>query len=484
MDSVDSLKSQDRASAVDRMLVWAQNQGAKWEKIKFSVAFGAGYSGVQATSPLSPSETILCIPHSMLLSSHHPALDPFTPLFAAYPTLFSQHQHSWWEDFRLVLFLIQHQYLGLQSPYEPYISALPTQIDSTVVWPQADLQHLQDASLIQESNSRLSQLIVYWSQLKQALDQFPSLIPPDYFTLDRFLWAQFIVSSRTFGRNVPYTTLCPVAELLNHALCETYYIYGPNDTVKPSNIDLHDQDDWPDDLYSPSFSQLGVIIKTHKGRIRKEQANYLTDTAWEMDMQKQQRDSQLRTARSPALQPCRDHYLRLVCGPNQSYNVGDEVCLNYGNRSNRAWLLYYGFALASDPYKYALIQLDIRDFLPTEAAKTALECGGKDLWTYKIKANEVCEELITTFRAFHWASDQPISSVFYPTDPILEGTARSKAVELLRGLLTSFPTSITEDKALLSTDITLRTRYAVMYRLQRKQVLEQQIALLSAGKST
>jgi hypothetical protein len=481
---MDSLKLQERTAKVERMLEWAQSQGAIWEKIKFSVTFASGYSGVQATSPLSPSETILRIPHSLLLSSHHPALEPLHPLFSAYPALFAQHQHSWWEDFRLALFLIQQHYLGLQSPYEPYISALPARIDSTVAWSQADLDQLQDPSFVQESNSRLSQLIVYWSQLKQALDQFPALIPPDYFSLGRFLWAQFIVSSRTFGRNVPYTTLCPVAELMNHAFCRTYYIYGPKDTVKPSNIEPHDQDDWPEDLYSPSFSQLGVIMKTHKGPIRKEQAAYLTNSAWEMDMQKQQRDSQLHKARSPALQPCEDHYLRLVCGPNESYNAGDEVCLNYGNRSNRAWLMYYGFALASDPYKYELIQLDIKDFLPAEVVKTALECGGKEQWTYKIKGSEICEELITTFRAFNWSSDKPLSSAFYPTDPALEAAARAAAAALLTGQLGSFATSIEEDEALLSTDISLRTRFAVLYRLQRKQVLAQQIALLKAGKST
>jgi len=479
MNSAEFVLQAERPRKVARMLEWARREGAVWEKVN-CFTFPPGYEGVQATQPLSPSETILCLPHSLLLSSHHPALQPLQPLFSAHPALFAQHQHSWWEDFRLVLFLIQQQSLGLQSHYEPYLSALPLQVDSTVAWPQADLDLLQDPTLVNESNDRLSRLIVYWTQLKQALDQFPSLISPEYFTLDRFIWAQFIVSSRTFGRSVPYTTLCPLAELVNHAPCHTYYIYGPRDSLKHTTIEAHDQDDWPEDLYAPSYSQLITIVKTHKGPFSKENANYLSSSAWEKDMCKQQKDTQMHRTRSPVLQPCEDHFLRLVCGPNESYKAGDEVCLNYGNRSNRAWLLYYGFALANDPYKYELVQVNIRDYLPAEQVKTALESGGPEIWTYKVRGNEVCEELLATFRAFHWSPSHPLSSALDSTYASLEATARTAVIALLQRQLSSYATSPSEDEALLLTRISLRMRFAVLYRLQRKLALAEQIALLKA----
>lgn len=480
MDSAELAQQTERKRKVERMLEWAKREGAVWDKVKCSVTFAPGYEGVQALQSLSPSETILCLPHSLLLSSHHPALQPLQPLFSAHPALFAQHQHSWWEDFRLVLFLIQQQSLGLQSPYEPYISALPLQVDSTVAWPQADLDLLQDPTLAKESKDRLTQLVVYWTQLRQALDQFPDLISPGYFTLDRFIWAQFIVSSRTFGRNVPYTTLCPLAELVNHAHCQTYYIYGPRNSLKQADIEKYDQDDWPEDLYFPSYSQLCTIVKTHKGPFSKQNADDLSSSAWEKDMQKQRKDSQVHTTRSPALQPCEDHVLRLVCGPKESYRAGDEVCLNYGNRSNRAWLLFYGFALAADPYKYELVQLNIRDYLSAEQVKTALECGGQENWTYKVRGNEVCEELLATFRAFHWLPTQPLSSVLEPSSASLEVSARTAAIALLQRQLTSYATSPGEDEELLHTHLSLRARFAVLYRLQRKLALVEQIALLKA----
>jgi hypothetical protein len=93
---------------------------------------------------------------------------------------------------------------------------------STISWSPSELEYLQDNELAHSTRALLSKIQkVFKSQIQPLQQQFRPQLDAIDFT--RFLWAWSCVGSRTFGRFLPYPSLVPFADMLNHVNVHTTY---------------------------------------------------------------------------------------------------------------------------------------------------------------------------------------------------------------------------------------------------------------------
>ena len=97
-------------------------------------------------------------------------------------------------------------------------------------WTQSELEHLQDSELAQSTRALLSKIQKIFKAQIQPLQQRyrPQL---DGIDFTRFLWAWVCVGSRTFGRFLPYPSLVPFADMLNHVNVHTTYCWDGSNAV-------------------------------------------------------------------------------------------------------------------------------------------------------------------------------------------------------------------------------------------------------------
>ena len=181
----------------------------------------------------------------------------------------------------------------------------------------------------------------------------------------------------------------------------------------------------------------------------------------------------------------------IVTGPNESYQKGSEVYMSYGRYSNRQLLSTYGFALKENSFNYARVKLTMIDLIIQDSLKEYAK-NIQTPYVFKIKSGEICEsknylELLQTIRGLNWNVNSSPEFFFKPE--ILEENNEKVlsnneilftvvAITCLQKTLESFPTSIEEDLEILDQENTLNKYFAVLYRLQVKKIIFEQIEIL------
>jgi hypothetical protein len=101
---------------------------------------------------------------------------------------------------------------------------------STISWSASEMEYLQDSELAQSTRALLSKIQSVFRVQIQPLQQHykPQL---DGIDFTRFLWAWVCVGSRTFGRFLPYPSLVPFADMLNHVNVHTTYCWDGANAV-------------------------------------------------------------------------------------------------------------------------------------------------------------------------------------------------------------------------------------------------------------
>ncbi|EWS71999.1 RuBisCO LSMT substrate-binding protein (macronuclear) [Tetrahymena thermophila SB210] len=197
-----------------------------------------------------------------------------------------------------------------------------------------------------------------------------------------------------------------------------------------------------------------------------------------------------------------------VVTTRQPEKKGQQLYNCYGQRTNRFLLMWYGFAFLKnryDSYSFRLwMNMQVEKLNDILFEKIVFQeylasdtCSGGFVWKkkekvdlkdltqeFRIKKNEICIDLIIYLRLYlmmHYKGPdfkRIIASL--PVSPIYESFVLSFAVKLLQYLRNKYTTSVEEDqKTLLNPDINYRLRFAVIYRLNQKLILDEQIKLLN-----
>ena len=74
-----------------------------------------------------------------------------------------------------------------------------------------------------------------WIKLRKVLENYPHIFPKDLINFAEFDNAWKVICSRAFGKNAPYISLAPVAELLNHGNVGTRRT-GDRERVSPDFV--------------------------------------------------------------------------------------------------------------------------------------------------------------------------------------------------------------------------------------------------------
>jgi hypothetical protein len=466
--------------SLQKLFAWAELHGVLWSKLVYPVRFNPGYIGTQATEEIGPNETIISVPQKLLLTANIVETSELREVILQHPELFSR-QHPWHEDLRLIAYLLHEKAKGERSFWAPFFAVLPQDCDSVLAWSDAELAELQDDYLVRDIQDRRKELQSHWNTFSEALIAYPHLFPPAQLSIEQFSWAHWIISSRSFGKSVPCTTLCPVAELLNHSLVSTYYVYGSPTLLQPHLLPKQDADDLPRDLqlFWPVSYELLILAAKVTQSLPTAAYLSLSQKARKLDTE---RYTSMRAAawKAPELETTEDTVLRIVTGPEETYKQGTEVYLNYGAYSNRQLLLYYGFVLPSNPYNYEYVVVPLESILSGSKLTYLRDFQSTEQWGFKVKEREICMSLIRTLRAVLWQGSN-LEACFRPVDLELESLVLSKAAALLSQA--QFPTTIEQDQVLLEGNTSLRVQFALQYRHQRKLILIDQIRMLSLLQS-
>ena len=471
---------QPSSASLQGLKDWALREGIRFPKLDYPVRFPPGYVGSQALETIGPNEVIVSAPRRMLLMASDVDKTELAPIITEHPELFDWELNSWYDDYRLIIFMLFERHKGPTSYWYYFLETLPKELDTVLIWTEEELGELQDPMLVRDARERLREVRDCWRQVKAVLKHYPSLFTSEMLNFEDFLWAQQIVASRAFGKSVPSTSLCPIAEFLNHDTVQTYYIYGPPSLHCPKVVSPDDGDDLPseaDHAWPVPYVSLAILVKLAR-EVLDEGYALIQETATSLDNQRRAR-AQEAAWKPMDFKETEENTFRIMTGPGETYEKGAEVYLCYGADSNRHLLIYYGFSLSRNKYNYEYLTPSLSDLT---SDPRVLESGGDigldQKWPMKVREREICMDLIRTFRALLWLPEvHTLEACFKPVNFILELETFEAARKLLHTTLANYPTTMEQDSQ-RSEQQSLRKVFAREYRRQRKLALHMQVRLL------
>lgn len=307
---------------------------------------------------------------------------------------------------------------------------------------------------------------------------------------EEYTWAFRVISTRSFGKFMPYVSLFPVGELLNHDNVQTYYIYQfsheqPDSSSRYSGVvDEIDHDD--DLLTNDSILDSGVNvlfnINEQFNKVPKEKSKFIKVKSLSEEFDTHEKKlAEERESFRPADMDLTENEAKeasICTGSNEHYMPGSEVYMSYGRYSNRQLLTSYGFALKSNCYNYARIKVLLQE-LTQDPNLTEFLSKLSFFIVFKLKENTLCEDLLRRVRCLHWNFNLSEENFLKPGDLSLESAVLETSISLLLKYLSRYPTTYEEDESILSSPIPeLRKYFAVQYRSQVKKIILNQIKYL------
>lgn len=312
--------------------------------------------------------------------------------------------------------------------------------------------------------------------------------------IEEYTWAYRTICTRCFGKFMPFLTLFPIGELLNHHNVQTYYIYqNPSETPnvssrypKSENTLDHDEDLITTDpiinVKTETIANLNEKLNHYGKNIDK--IRIIKNQCAKIDIEEQTLLEERKKYRSwnIDLSESEDKFASIVAGPDEQYKPGDEVFMSYGRYSNRQLLSGYGFALKDNQYNYARIKVHIRD-LAADDEQARVLANIKGFCVFKLKKSTFPYELIKVLRGINWKPDLPIEGFFKAQVLNIESLSLSIGLRVLKSARASFPTSLDHDTSLLlNPNLPLNNYFSLLYRKQVKEILTANIKYLESGQ--
>jgi hypothetical protein len=185
-------------------------------KITYPDFFEGGLVGARVNAPIKHREAFLCVPYSAIISVDKCKRDASLEAFYnENPELFSPNSCRDWEQLVLTTFLMYQRQLGPDSYWAPYIDLMP----DVTFFCDNDIQVLEataDPYLVSEALSYKNDLDKQWQTLEQVLLKYPQLFNENSRQRRNFMSFYSQVCTRCFGWGLPYTSMIPMADNLNH----------------------------------------------------------------------------------------------------------------------------------------------------------------------------------------------------------------------------------------------------------------------------
>lgn len=175
------------------LIQWLISQGGSFREDLLEVREVENMGrGLAALKDIDENTSLFTIPRNLLLNTSTARLRTLLPP-NTWDSLLSSRTWA-----ALILSIVYEQANIETSPWRPYLSLMPTEIDSLLYWSDADLQYLKGSTIVNKIGK--SDIVeTYANVIKPILQEHPTLFnPSEGFSLERYLFAGSLVLSRSF----------------------------------------------------------------------------------------------------------------------------------------------------------------------------------------------------------------------------------------------------------------------------------------------
>lgn len=147
---------------------------------------------------------------------------------------------------------------------------------------------------------------------------------------------------------------------------------------------------------------------------------------------------------------------KIACG-SKGYQKGSQICIQYGKYSNRHLLGQYGFAIRHNKYDYFSFVVQPKALIGEIVNET------QEFFEFKLKKDQVCQELISVIRALCWNPDDNVENFFEWRNKELDRIVLEFYRKAIVKELQSFDTSIEDDLKMINEEINHKLYFAVWF---------------------
>jgi hypothetical protein len=197
----------------DNFAGWSNHYGLQMEN-GFQLAENEGDWSVVAGSPAARGSRMLFVPGMLKLSSKQAREEEFPGLESVEQYLDKKGSKELIPQFYLFLKVLREYQMGEESPYAPWLDAMPKKFSTAVTFDDFEVQCLPP---FVGSLSRLDR--INFGTFTEALER----VSPDYISQQTktdsvaILWAFNVVFTRCWSKSPDDVQIVPMADMFNHA---------------------------------------------------------------------------------------------------------------------------------------------------------------------------------------------------------------------------------------------------------------------------
>jgi hypothetical protein len=376
------------------LLSWCLARGVIAPKLRIA---GTGvHRGLIAIETIYPSETLLTIPSTLLISRSRCLCDSLLEHVYREQARLFDHQ----EDAVLAVFLAFHKViLAEKSPWYVYLQSLP-EIEVLSDWDTIELDELQDIALKDIARERQNESsLLAKSIVTRLCSTYPKLFPSEVFTERLFLWAYKNVASRGFGSRVDEVQLVPLADMFNHSnesrtKYELLSVFSKKNRIESES--LSNMESTENVSVDASLILNDKNISCVTSTIDKEVCDHHHHHHSIIKQNNETHD--------PTLPSMETIFRMYSTSSSLGYAAGEMVTFSYGRRDNSHLLMEYGFALDKNEHETLVLTSPPIQTLSFEAKEILTSeqyvCGPFNLVFGRIDGH-----LLSYFRAIALSQD-------------------------------------------------------------------------------
>ena len=217
-------------------------KGLKMNKLsvgKFKGKNGSQYCGIYATEEIYKGETVMEIPHNLLITARDAWESPLKFIFQENPDYFNPttpnklmdslqfileqktdyyfpFRYNLWEFRMNLVYFVYELSRGEESPLYDIFENIPKVIDTAAFWEEDELQLLEDKSLVRFAKLARETFEDEAKSVMELASRYPTILKKEYFTYENIKWMYLALYTRQYEAPLKYQGYAPIGEYLNH----------------------------------------------------------------------------------------------------------------------------------------------------------------------------------------------------------------------------------------------------------------------------
>ena len=454
------------------------------------------------------------IPYNLIISPSFIKKSEIGSIILSNPYYFSGHPRAEFDI--LLVFLIYERHKGPSSKWNPYFEAIS---DTELLndWTDPELFQLQDPFLTYSAKESLETIEKTWNSLSEVFEANSEIFPLGMNLRTIFDWAYRVVMTRAFYHDE--LRLIPMADFINFANYEIGFENHDADVLATYAKTNEKVIDYKEFLGSSVHTQGSMDDNRYKNRLDEylklspdKQFLKSINAIWEVERlledfessddeeeifvvsRKQQIDESEsdENDENPDDLIVGEDFVVLYTGAKNPVHKSSQIFQQIKKLSNRDLLLQYGFCLENNKFDSFYLLLWTGSFGKTglvtveeisqKSYKNEISSAeiGDVTELFVLKEDKLNIEIFKYFRKildFSGFGLQSPSLKASPTDINVELVIIEKILELYTRI-DEGKTPLSHDSNLLVRNLPKRMKYALIYRISQKRILNSQKNML------